>query len=512
MDTNIAESLNNTLAEVQALVAENTELRESNAQIRTMFSQEDAGWVAILGMAAGDREDGLDLDEVKSISEKARTKVAAASLEKRAAELHGGYVFGKGLDIDNTVRDPEDNSKRGAVKKTIRVFEKTVNQESVFSDGAKKELQRARFTDGNVIVICDTRDLSVRRIPLKEITGFITHPDFNEDIIAWKRTWDQVQADGKSKTKSEWIYSNRFEGERAEFIDEGNDVRTPVRENATTVDLRANRQVGWALGIPDATAGMHWTQAYGEVLRYGQVVSEGLAKVIFKVTNKSEKGAKSVGVKMGSFNGTAGTAALGEGQDISLVNATQRSFDFTAARPLAAMAASAWSVPNIDLLSDSSAAGSSYGAAAALTEGVRNAMVGMQNEWTQFYQDIFFVLTGERPKLHWPPMETPDIYRQAQALTLYSVALTDQEYRARALDDLDIPGDPNKIPPTLKARSKTDKQAASPDQGKNSDAGSADSTSKGDTRTDGIEALRREMALDDLITRLAPLLEKLESM
>lgn len=133
--------------------------------------------------------------------------------------------------------------------------------------------------------------------------------------------------------------------------------------------------------------------------------------------------------------GGAGQAAvLGEGQDIQMVNASQSSFNFSAARPLAAMAAAAWNISVIDLLADSSAAGSSYGSAQALTSGIQNAMNGMREEWTQFYQDVFEVMGLGRPSVSWPPMEKPDSYRMAQELTLYSVALTDEEYREEVLD------------------------------------------------------------------------------
>src|SRR5690606_32685999 len=110
-----------------------------------------------------------------------------------------------------------------------------------------------------------------------------------------------------------------------------------------------NRQVGFTYGIPDALAGLHWTRAYGEVLRYGQIVSESLAKITYKVVQKTQKGAQNVGVKMSS-GGVGQTAVIGEGQDIQLVSQSRQSYDFTHAQPLAAMAAAAWNVSIVDLL------------------------------------------------------------------------------------------------------------------------------------------------------------------
>lgn len=496
---------------ISALSNENETLQESLSDVRMMMDYEDRGWEAIFGYASGDRTEGLDLEEVKSVSEKARTKVAAASLEKRASDLHGGYVFGNGIEIDGTIRDPKADT-RGRRPGEIKFFEDTINQENLFSDSAHKELQRARFTDGNVVVFCDTKTKQVRRIPIYEISGILTHPDHPDEITAWLRTWTHYTPSGEAKTKRAWAYTNRHSGTKATSIKVGNES-VKVLQNTVAIDLRANRQVGWTYGIPDALAGMMWTEAYGQVLRYGQIVNESLAKIVYKVISKTQKTASTVGVKLGSV-GPGGAAAVGEGQDIQLVNSSQRSFDFTAARPLAAMAASAWNLSNIDLLADSSAAGSSYGAAQTLSAGIQNAMKGMQQDWTQFYADIFEAVGFERPSIRWEPMEEPDAYRMAQELTLYSVALSDVEYRREVLDRLDIPGNPEDIPETLLMRSAEPKsQAASPDQGRNSDAGGADSSEKNDTRTDTIsqESLMSMMSQEDILKEMRELVGRIEA-
>lgn len=488
------------------LIAENEQLREGINEVRAMLAYEDRQWQLLAG-SSGDNVQGLDLEQVQSLSEKARTRVAASSLDKRAADLHAGYIFGKPLEIDGTERDPK---KKGAPPESVRFFENPINQESLFSGAAKRELQYARFTDGNVIAFCDTSKKTVRRIPIYEVADVMVNPEFPDEIWAWLRQWDQRKANGETETRQAWAYTNRFTGTRQETITWSN-KSIPVLENITAVDLRANRQVGWVFGIGDALAGMHWAEAYGKVLTYGQQVSEGLAKIIYKVTNtKTKAGAQNIGVKMGS-GGYGQGAALGEGQDIQLVNATQRSFDFTAARPLAAMAASAWNISNIDLLADSSAAGSSYGAAQSLTPGMQRAMQIMQEEWTQFFQDIFQACGLTRLGVHWAPMNEVDPYREAQELTLYSVALTDEEYRAAVLDRLDIPGSADDVTDFLRNRGQVQRQAASPDQGQSSDAGGADSGSLNDQRTDNIESVMRQMQNEEFIQNLTSLVERMEA-
>lgn len=458
-------------AQFEALQADNEHLSESLADVKAMMAIDDAGWSLITGIANGERQEGLDLDEVKAVAKQSRVQAASSALPKRAVDLHAGFVFGKGLEIDDTIREP---GKRGQQKETVRFFEDPVNQEAVFSGGAHRELQRERFTTGNVVVLCDPKKRKVRRVPIEEITGVMTNPDFAEEVWAWQRTWDQTQADGKSKKMVRWYPTNRWEGAKPTSIKSGTE-HIPVEKSIVAVDLRANRQTGWALGVADAVAGLMWSRAYGEVMRYGQIVNESLAKLIFKVTQKTRKGAQNTAVKLGSANEYGGAGVVGEGQDISLVNSSMSAYKFSESQPIAAMAAAAWSVSTMDLLNSSAAAGSSYGSANALTEGNRNFMTGMQNEWTQFLQDIFQACGLGRPGIHWPPLDTPDAYRQAQELALYRPALHDHEFRAEVLDRLDYPGDPNDIPPLLKAESEgsarrpdphnNGAQAASPDQG-----------------------------------------------
>lgn len=488
------------------ILAENEQLRESIDEVRAMLDYEDQNWNLLLG-GGGDQVSGLDLDQVHSASEKARKRVALSSLDKRAADLHAGYVFGAPLEIDGTEREP---NKTGAPPAAVKFYENPINQESLFSGAAKRELQYARFTDGNVIAFCDTSKKTVRRIPIYEIVDVLVSPEYPDEIWAWLREWNQVGRDGKSETRQAWAYTNRYQERRQKSISRGG-KSIPVLENVTAVDLRANRQVGWVYGIPDALSGMHWAEAYGKVMTWGQQITEGRNKIIYKVTNtKTKKGAQNVGVKMGQ-GGFGQGVAMGEGQDIALVNASAKGFDFTEARPLAAMAASAWNVSNIDLLADSSAAGSSYGAASALTAGMQNAMQSIRDEWTQFFQDIFQVNNMGRVGIHWAPMNPVDPYREAQELTLYSVALLDEEYRAVVLDRLDISGNASEIPASLAARTAAPVQAASPDQGSSNGTGGAGSTLGNDTRTDLIPEVLRQMNQDEFLREMHSLVERMEA-
>ncbi|MGG7211948.1 hypothetical protein, partial [Clostridium baratii] len=137
-------TLSEAIERIPALEAENAVLKESIAEVRAMMNYEDLGWQLIAGVTSGERLEGLDIDEVQSIAEKISPRVAAGSLPKRAVDLHSGWVWGRGCYIEGT----EKQKGPGAVKATRRFFVDRTNQEAIFSDTAREELQKARFISG----------------------------------------------------------------------------------------------------------------------------------------------------------------------------------------------------------------------------------------------------------------------------------------------------------------------------------------------------------------------------
>ena len=495
------------------LEEQNRELRESLEGIRAQMAVEDRDWMLLTGQMTPD-ENGLTLEELHAVSEKLEPKVAAGSLPKRAVDLHSGFVWGRGCFIEGTER-PKGKGRPTGIR---AFFIDATNQESVFGDIAREELQKARFVEGNVLAVCNTRTKKVNRIPFKQITNVKVDPDYPENIIAYQRTWDTGV--GQDSVKKVWIYTHRFDGKRQKSFT-NNKETVPVSQDETIVDLRVNRQVGHVLGIPDGLAGILWSDMYTRIVKYGETVQESMAKILYRVTNKTAAGVKSTGVKMSSFGGHGGTASMAEGQELTAVSTAGRGYDFASGRPVAALAASAWNVSNMDLLNDSSAAGSSYGSANALVGGNRNAMLLMQKEWAEFYKSIFQVMGYDRPTITFEPFEAPDKYRELQAITLGSVALHDEEYRMLVMDALDVIGNASDIPETLKMRNEpqeTAAQQASPDQGRASGTGTGNGDSGGqganDQRSDTIsqsESIRREMANEDFLNRFEHLLERFEA-
>lgn len=143
-------------------------------------------------------------------------------------------------------------------------------------------------------------------------------------------------------------------------------------------------------------------------------------------------------------------------------------------------------------------------------------MLLMQKEWADFYKRIFDVMGFNRPKITFEPFETPDQYRAAQALTLLSNTLSDEEFRGGALEVLDIVGDASEVPEILKNRTADAKaavQQASPDQGVANGSGGGGQGAN-DQRSDtpsSKESIRREMANEEYLSRLEGLVARMEA-
>lgn len=508
-------------AQMESLAQENEDLRESLDQVKRSLDFEDRGWKLIGGIAHGDHEEGLTLDEVKEISQTIRPYVIGASLVQRASNLRRGYVWSKGMHVDVPARD---SSARGRIPRLNAFVSNQRNVDSLFSASAHSKLERAAFTDGNVIALCYTARDEVRTFPLTQVTDIRFNPDFPDEVWAVQRTWP---GDKPSEVRVRWYYTNKFIGRRQTSI-ESNGKRIAVESDVTAVFRSFNRQVGWPMGVPDSSAMLPWYEAYSEIMRYGRVVNEALAKMLYKVTAKTAKGASSAAAKIADTTVHGGTASMVDGMDLQAVSTAGKGYDFTAARPVAAMMAAAVDVPNIELLADSSAAGSSYGAAQSLTPSTINAMRFRQDEWVEFYTEIFRSFDIDVPGMWFDPIQDADPYREAQrAVILWGTGtIHPDEMRPHVLDLLDLTSKHDSAPDGVLTPNNLDSaqrkdidtelpasagaQAASPDQGRGN--GSGNTATNNDMRSDTLtNSLMLDQILEGRITELREILERLES-
>lgn len=418
----------------EGLKQENSHLHEALQDVIQTLRFEDRGWQNILDSNL-DME-GITLDELKEASERIRPLLSGQSLLKQGSELRIGNVWSKGVVIQGSVRS---SSATGSPTRLQKFCSDPVNRASVFSPDAHGQLERALYSDGNVILVGNSSTRQIRRIPIFEITDVLVNPDFPEEIWAYQRTWRDTTVPDPSKLRVRWYYTNRFKGARRKTIGvDGN--RHAVDPVSTIFDLGVNKQVGWPLGIPDALAAVAWALLYSQFMKHGQVMSESLAKFAFKIVNKTAAGAKSSAVKVSKSRGTGQTTSLTEGQDLTPLASAGKGYDFDSGRALAAQVAAALGISVVHLLADPGASGASYGSASNLDAPTkRNARV-RQNAWIEFLGEVIEWGTTKRPEIFFPEIDDRDPFREMQMLaTVWAMGLAhDDEAREKGLELLNI--------------------------------------------------------------------------
>jgi hypothetical protein len=510
--------------QLTAIAGENELLREDMSQVMAQLAFEDAGWLNVFRLASGELIEGLSLEQVQEASEKIRPYLAGTGLIKRGSDLRTGYIWSKGVHIAGTER-----AQRAGRPSTLSAFFRNpVNQAALFSTAAQGELERAAYSDGNVFLIADRAARTVRRVPVSEITAIAVNPDYPDEVWRVQRTWNPDPSDKKPQVR--WYYTNAYTGSKQRTI---TTAGAPVEvAPQTVISIGFNRQVGWALGVPDALASMPHYEAYRTLVAKGRTVSEGMASIIFKMTNaKSAAGAKNSAVKFNSMSDQAAQAAsLTGGQDINVLSSAGKGYDFSSLRPIAAEIAAPLNVSVVELLADSSAAGSSYGAAQTLTPSTMNAMRMRQDEWKALYFEVFRFFDLDVAEIEFPDIVEPDAYREMQRLALAwgLGAIYPDEVRPEALKMLKIPSK-HVTPPegilipnneTSLARKDIDtdgtgapKQAAAPDQGQSNGSGGNAGVSN-DLRRDVLSNAFTGMQLDEmtaLVERFEAVAAKLNS-
>ena len=506
--------------EVLEIIHENHQLSESLSAISKVLRLEDEHWASIFGTPS---HDGLTLDELHRLSEDIREAMVKSPIIDRGAQLRHSYVWSKGINLPEPPK-PENGEdgkpKRGPKAAGVKAFDKIdddINQRYVFSALAHEEMERAVYSDGNFFLLGDNATKQIRRVPVSEITNFVTNPDFKEEVWAWKRTWESTNRQGKSTTTSVWYYTDDCpapEKDRAK----GQIQNEKVDHTKTFIVQSFNRLVGWPLGIPDAVAVIAWAKLYSEFLKHGYVMSRALASIAFKATAPSKNAGEKMSMKLANPAGAGQTAVMGAASDLSALPSAGRGYDFDSARPIAAMVATGVQVSIVHLLSDPGAAGSSYGSASNLDLPTKRAIVARQRAWISFFRRVLKWLGLENLNVTFPTLEEPDFFREVQALIqgFESGEIHHDEMRPRLLKLLGIeplhddapegvmyPNNTESLP-----RRDVDADGSGGDmsskQGKTSPLTKGKSANSNDIRTDG-----QTESLLELMTMLA---EKMDRM
>lgn len=376
-----------------------------------------SGWVPVTSI---DIDSGVSIENLHTVSEQLEEMVATNPLMARGAQLRYGYVFGRGINWKN---------ERNARPKMRDRY----NRDSLFSPKAWEELNKARFTAGNVFVLRNKKTNVLTRVPIRQITGAITDPESAERIWAIERQWT---VNGKQVTK--WYALNTYKGPNR-ITDNAN--RTHVLDRDHVMYHHAvNRQVGWTFGVPDGLAALTWAVAYSEYIKNNATLVRAYARFAFQVTSATPKGQQSAAAQIAGPNRVGGTGVAGPGTQLTAMPATGSTVDFSKGSAIASLVAASLGISVIALLTDPSTAAGSYGSAQTLDQPTILGMQAIQESWVTFFEDIVQDMGAPNVEASFPNITSDAPHREAQMITAGVAAglLHREEGRAKYLPLVDV--------------------------------------------------------------------------
>ena len=390
------------LRQIQELSQNNEVLAESySALARATLEFDDKGWSPLNQLS----DNGIRLEDVKTISKQARRQTASNPVLKRGAMLRASYVFGRGFKMSQAGNQ--------LAPRFQKIIDDPINQNVLFSESASKKNERALFTDGNFFVRYDRRNRRFSRVPLEEIAGWATDPDDPEIIRYYLREYEVREPvtdpynSYTAETRKVWYPLDYVENPVSRI----NNI--PVDKNMVIIDSKSNDETGSLWGIPDALPALPWSWAYSEYLKDGSKMLKALSGIAWQVKSKSAKGGANISSKLVSNKEVAATAVTGSEIDIAAMP-RNNSVDLNTGRPLAAMAATAMEVSVDALLSGPGEIGG--GGAPILDQSTLNAAYARQGNWTDFFTRVLRVMGVPEPSVTFNNIIVDPAYRNIQSL------------------------------------------------------------------------------------------------
>lgn len=386
-----------------------------SAMGQLQLAVDDIGWRPLGGTM--DNTGQIPLTSIKKMSDTCRALVTANPLVKRGVAIRSGYIWGRGVEMvpqRNTRGRPTDNitlpnSVRNSMGTTI----------------AQLELERTIAADGNLFFLVDTRARTVQRIPLSQISGKLTESGNPENILYFKRSWNDEEVDldtgaptADSVLNEIWHPSSRLEGRhRTQPI-----MNVLVDASKRIVHVPFNRMTGQSWGVPDIFAVTWWVRAYVEYLSDCRTLTKAYAQFAWKVTSQTGRGQARAANQLaappqrdpatGQSLAIGGAAVLGAGQDLQAIS-RNTSVDFNAGKPLAALIAAGLEVPLPALTADPS--DGNRATAETLDDPTILAMLARQRMMDDALQEIFALIRMDID-VQWPEIAPEAMHRFVQAV------------------------------------------------------------------------------------------------
>lgn len=406
------------------------------------FEQGFDGW-----MHGIDMEKGFTLDEIKQITVYAEKQAKTNALLGRGLRLKNNHVFGRGYSFEF----PEE--RRNASGKIPPRFQSIIddpeNQEVLFSPTAMKKNNRILFTSGNLFVIYNKRTRKFSRVTIDQgIENYIAYDDDPERIKYYLRGYNvQNDLDPNVRTGQrfhEWIPVSTYAEAPGTRLP--NQIgQYPVNRDCVIIDLRVNNDAGEVWGVPDVLSALSWAWAASEFAKDSSKLLKALATLAYQVKAKSQAAQSAAGAKMVTGR-VAGVAITGPDTEITQIPRAN-AVDMYTGRPLQANVAAALDVSVTALTADTGRGGSSA-AESTLSLPETLAAISRQEDFNFFFRKVFAAMGLAGAQINYKKIAVDPIHRQAQsaALLFTTGAINQSEYRAIALELMDIIGNPLDLP------------------------------------------------------------------
>lgn len=432
------------LDENASLSEEVSSLQEALTNINVQLAMEDRNWARVFG--GNQNDEGFTLSELNEQSAIIKEFIDESPLIGRAADLRQSYIWGKGVTIEGSHREP---NVKGRPPLLVQVVNNLQNQECIFSEAAKPIIERASATDGNLFFLGHQSTKELHLLPLSKVTDAYVNPRYQDEAWAYLVTESSQDRNGKVKTENVWYFTDRAPAKEVAAGIPGPKPGERTDRDHRIIDIHFNRQAGRLLGVPDLYSAVGWNRTYIRAVKGGVSMTEAMATIMGQVKNNTKAGADNAAARLAqSGAGRAKIAMTGQGNEITSLATAGRAYSFGELRPIAALIAAAARVSVVHLLSDPGAAGSSYGSASNLDAPLKASMRSRQAEWAHGIKRILKWATGEDVPVSFPPIDDPDPYREMQTVGLGwgFGGLYADEMRAKVVRLLDIETDKANAP------------------------------------------------------------------
>ncbi|OPG13635.1 hypothetical protein [Microbispora sp. GKU 823] len=372
--------------------ADNAWLRETIGDLENRMYE--PGWLRMTAQA----EQEFSRDGLRQITAVARVMTLKSPILKRGLALRTAYVWGQGVTI--VARDKRVNEV------VQRFLSDPGNRRALSGDQAHETLERALFTDGNVLFACFTNPrtgrVQVRRLPWDEITDVITNPDdasepwyYQQD--GWTERLDPTSGAVITERRIVFYPALGYKPASRPRTLRGRDGSVgPVRWDAPVYHVKVGGHDGWKFGLGDAYAAIDWAQAYKDFLTDWARLIKALSRFAWRLTTKGSKqaaararvaAAPTRDPVSGDAQHAGATAIMTPDMALEAVPKSGATIDSESGRPLAAMTAAALDVPVTMLLGDPGTTGA-RATAETLDTPTERTMELRQGVWADAFRAI----------------------------------------------------------------------------------------------------------------------------